>query len=640
MVHCGVMKSVKGYHRLYIRDGMYYHRTKVPEDLRASLGVREIKCSLRTKDKARAVELNNYQCVVSDKRLDAHKRAAQDTPSQTPTSQRLLSASEIQRYQDSVAIDLQTTEQAIRYELVAASKDGAIRWVEATPENRALYPNAPVFDGIEGDEGESVPILSTGGDHLPESRQGTAFEALEPEASDQLDLWSDQVMLARRALRDKDSSGIWSKQAIEFANDLGWSIDKTHPQLAELTVHLLQAYLQADKVISPYLQMKTSSIPIAPKARDESQWTLSKIRHELTALEETQKSRETLSEYERVVELIIELVGDKPLTEYDKADARAFNQAIKGLPKHWKVKPETKHLSAREAIVLTQERGFPKLSGNTIAKNYNMLGGFWNVARKSFELGDPRNPFAEVRGTGRPSTDADQQRLPFQMDEINAILAHPIYTGCLSSHRWHSPGKTLLLEDHRYWMPLLSLLTGARPGELLQLYLKDVGCLEGIWYLDINKHGEDKRLKNDYSRRIVPLHPLAEKLGFTDFVQRRRETGDQRLFSDAPMSQKTTNKKDNCYTDPYSKKAQKMLEVAGVTRDKVVFYSFRHNFEDFGRQAGIDEEMRVKLTGRKPVRQSARYGDLRQVELLFPEISKIKFEGLNFDQIIQHRVPV
>ncbi|MGA8692533.1 MAG: hypothetical protein WB689_01575 [Xanthobacteraceae bacterium] len=52
---------------------------------------------------------------------------------------------------------------------------------------------------------------------------------------------------------------------------------------------------------------------------------------------------------------------------------------------------------------------------------------------------------------------------------------------------------------------------------------------DGIWFLDINDEGT-KRVKNEQSKRRVPLHAELLQLGFLDYVEKTAPKVEDRLF--------------------------------------------------------------------------------------------------------------
>lgn len=62
--------------------------------------------------------------------------------------------------------------------------------------------------------------------------------------------------------------------------------------------------------------------------------------------------------------------------------------------------------------------------------------------------------------------------------------------------------------EHVRWAALIGLYSGARVGEVAQLYLRDFSKVDGIDYVSITNVNEDQTLKTDSSKRMVPIHPI------------------------------------------------------------------------------------------------------------------------------------
>ena len=74
-----------------------------------------------------------------------------------------------------------------------------------------------------------------------------------------------------------------------------------------------------------------------------------------------------------------------------------------------------------------------------------------------------------------------------------------------------------------------------RQNEIAQLYLGDIreedGEGRGVWYFDLNKDGQGKKLKNKNAKRQVPIHNfLLEDLKFLEYVNHLKAKGEIRLF--------------------------------------------------------------------------------------------------------------
>jgi integrase len=87
-----------------------------------------------------------------------------------------------------------------------------------------------------------------------------------------------------------------------------------------------------------------------------------------------------------------------------------------------------------------------------------------------------------------------------------------------------------MLNDMRYWAPVVALYTGARAGELGGLRLEEVRLDDPAPHILIRCN----RYRNTKSRmdRHVPILDALVKLGFRDYVARVRATGTDRVFPD------------------------------------------------------------------------------------------------------------
>ena len=67
------------------------------------------------------------------------------------------------------------------------------------------------------------------------------------------------------------------------------------------------------------------------------------------------------------------------------------------------------------------------------------------------------------------------------------------------------------------WLIYLACYSGCRLEELCQLARDDTRQVSGIWILDIND-GDGRKIKNEYSRRLVPIHPVLINRGFLQYA--------------------------------------------------------------------------------------------------------------------------
>lgn len=99
-----------------------------------------------------------------------------------------------------------------------------------------------------------------------------------------------------------------------------------------------------------------------------------------------------------------------------------------------------------------------------------------------------------VAGTGK---------LPYEDAEVAALLA-------IAAKQEHAA---------RRWIPLLAACSGARAGELAQLWAERVREIDGVLAMELRPAEDGGTFKNAGSERKVPLHPALIEAGFLDFVK-------------------------------------------------------------------------------------------------------------------------
>jgi integrase len=150
----------------------------------------------------------------------------------------------------------------------------------------------------------------------------------------------------------------------------------------------------------------------------------------------------------------------------------------------------------------------------------------------------------------------------------------------------------------RYWLPLLGLYTGATIAELCQLHLSDIRqhkAFDGSehWVIDFNNEG-DKRLKNKYRARLIPVHKVLFGLGFIDHVQALDAKGETKLF---PTAKRYEGKHGE---ESFSVESQwwgEYSDNAGIADKNVVFHSFKHTQDTYLDKIHCDRDIVAAFSG-------------------------------------------
>jgi integrase len=172
---------------------------------------------------------------------------------------------------------------------------------------------------------------------------------------------------------------------------------------------------------------------------------------------------------------------------------------------------------------------------------------------------------------------------------------------------------------HNFWVPLLGLFTGCRLEEICQLYVKDIGQVDGVWGLDIKEDKPDKSVKT-HEQRFVPLHPILVKdLKFVDFVKSfPNQAG--RVF---PELKRINNR----YGHSVSQWFGRFCKRYGVKTAKKAFHSFRHTVADHLKQKDVRDSYIAQLEGHKEKSITmGRYGKRYDMKKLYKKtILKLDF---------------
>ena len=324
-----------------------------------------------------------------------------------------------------------------------------------------------------------------------------------------------------------------------------------------------------------------------------------------------------------------DVVGDKPINAYTKADARTFKELLLRLPSNFHKKGPFINLSlqkvAEKAAAMKHKDLMSTATVNGILRK---VSSFFSWAIAHYDECH-RNPLDKM--TDRITVSARSQRNAFDLKQLKTIFHAPLYKGCKSESRLHAAGDIVLRDHGRFWVPLLGLFTGARLGEIVQLHTSDIKEKDGVHYLDlcetVGESDHPKRLKTSSSKREVPLHPQLIEFGFLDFVKARRKGRHVRLFHEL------VNEADDMLSNKMSKQFGYWLDQTGIEADGDVFHSFRHTFKDACRNSGVPEEISKSLMGHEQEGMSARYGDGFYLKTLAAEVARIGYPGLDLSHL-------
>lgn len=304
------------------------------------------------------------------------------------------------------------------------------------------------------------------------------------------------------------------------------------------------------------------------------------------------------------------LTSGRALASVTSHDIRSFRDCILCLRKNHGRSP--KHSFAEKQTDNVKARIAPK----TASLIFEPTKALFRWA-KSVEGMIETNPAEDVRLVTEKRAKGQKTRRPFRRDELEKLFSSPVFTGCKSRHRRYEAGPHVI-EDAKFWVPILGYYTGCRLGELVQLHFRDLKLDGPIPHLSLNEDNsgvvgsDQKRLKSAAGERLVPLHPDVMNLGFAKFAARRLKPKrpSDRLFAEFPYGS------DGQASTVISKWFSRFLNSIGLTDPALVFHSFRHGAEDAFRDALLPQYVIDRIIGHSDGATSAAYGNGVSLEVL------------------------
>lgn len=289
--------------------------------------------------------------------------------------------------------------------------------------------------------------------------------------------------------------------------------------------------------------------------------------------------------------LFIALVGDKPLGAISDEDVQEFKARMNYLPRNYDRNPSFRDRCPRE-IAESYRRSSKKrlkeatatikfLSKATINKHLAGMGRIFNELKIV-------NPF---QGSGYKKSalpNADEQRVMWTQESLDAFFSSYLYTGCKSEKRRGMAGDCII-QDGLYWAPQIAYRMGLRQQEIAQLPVDAVKVVEGIPVIDITDGG-GRRLKGPASKRRVPVPKALIDAGFLTFVEGQKGCREKLLFPELCTGG----------VDKAGEKLRKRFDhyKSKIVDEEFVFHGLRHTFTTKMMQKdGVSQQLVAKMLG-------------------------------------------
>jgi len=300
--------------------------------------------------------------------------------------------------------------------------------------------------------------------------------------------------------------------------------------------------------------------------------------------------------------LLMGIIGDMPVKSITRRTTSEYKKALLRIPSNMRKKRAYRAKSLRQILAMDIPEK-DRMSMTTVNKLIDRASMLFKWAVRNGHMDS--NP-AEGMMLKRDKR-VDEERKVFSTDDLYKLFNSREYL----ADRHIGP--------HTFWVPILGLYTGCRIEEICQLHLDDIKQVDDTWCIDIIADAEDKQVKTEAAKRLVPLHPfLLNDLNFLQYVEHLKNKGHVRLF------QNLSRLRDG-YSHAVSQWFRKYRARCGVTDKGKVFHSFRHTFINTLKQNPqvTDENMIAELVGHEVSSITmGRYGKRYSPKVLFEQVIK------------------
>ena len=531
------------------RNGIYHLRMRVPDRLRERVGRLEVRKSLRTYSPSRARKL---AATVSAKLREAFMIIDENTNVTPDEARELIYACFAETRKE---VDL-------RPPFVPETDDPEIEI-----EEQAHYAEAEITRLAGELEHRAFSIGTTRAAERALALRGTEMKLIAPEA--------------RLRLLDGFTRLLIEKQRLELA--------RLRDPLADF------------QPLDPLFSEPVSGQNTKPLHIEQFGPSVEDCIADYLAAKKPRWAKKTFIARSKQLGYLQDFLGPhKRIASVTAADIRAYRNALTMLRSN---RGRAKQMTFKER--LTENTG-SQISNKSASIIFEPAKAFFRWAKEEEGiLAD--NPAAAVRWQSTTTGKSARKRRPFSADELATLFGSPLFTGSKSQHRRFQPGDTVV-QDARYWIPIIGFYTGMRLGEIVQLHISDVVFEAHVPHFDLNEcsgSGDPKHIKTAAGIRKVPIHPDLLELGFAHFVEKRRKWNKpcKRIFSEITLGA------DGQASTQFSKFFARLMDAVGLTDPTLTFHSFRHGAEDAFRNADLQQYTIDSIMGHSDGKVSSEYGE-------------------------------
>ena len=359
----------------------------------------------------------------------------------------------------------------------------------------------------------------------------------------------------RNELEDKWKLGLWKTGEDKKLN--------LSPVKENYSIEPIEPYIVQPKSIEQkYNKVKSSPSPLFSKVFPEF----------LENMKINKRRTGTIGASKDAFNQLIELIGDKPIGDYNNVDGREYRNALSKLPSNRTKNPKYRDKTLKE--ILSKDIPVKDRISQTTQKLINSkISGFFNYCLDEYPDYVGSNVFRK-KYQQVSSVKLKDKKEYFTDEDLHLIFNPKTFLPYIFENQFSK------IQYPYYWVVILGVFTGCRIEEICMMRVKDVIKENGVWVYKIREEGEygeeETQVKNSYSERTLPLHPvLIDTLGFIKYVKKMEKIGHERVFHELIKKGKKFHKNvGRFFNDRYLKK----IGIKDGVR-KVSFHSFRHSVE-------------------------------------------------------------
>ncbi|MBJ6726796.1 site-specific integrase [Geomesophilobacter sediminis] len=342
-------------------------------------------------------------------------------------------------------------------------------------------------------------------------------------------------------------------------------------------------------------QVVHSLLPVQKEPRVKAENRLSEVIKTYTAEKKAGWTEKTTLEVEGVFKLLVDIIGDVDVATITRPMLIDLRSSLLKVPPYFYHKYRGQ--SVKDVIAANTGDG---MNPKTVNKHVARIGSLLKYCHEQEMI--PRNPATGLQLATKQR--ADEERSAYTLSDIGNIVSN-------------LPVDPAIPE--RYWIPLIGLFSGLRLNEICQLHVEDVVKIDDCWCFDINGAG-DKRLKNDASARVIPIHPKLIELGLIRYYDALKVAKQPRLWMNLELIRL------HGYTNGIGKWYARYNREYVTEDPKKVFHSMRHSVADTLKQKGVSEAAIAEILGHAHATiTSGRYGKRYQPKVLLDALVQLDY---------------